>query len=283
MQNIPLRYLVWTQKRDYDRLVSTSPHLRILWRISYCSHRKTSGSSKIGDVIEKNRCLLSVSSPSIPLSRRHFVLWVHLCHGSCLWIPQRLCSAPFPSPSPMHLASLILPVAITSATSWKEIASIWESHSFVGQSSPARDNFQYHFGFSCILHTQEPCWTIQDSFWKKGESNWRQTFDYLCFQIPQTQGQHKSYSKFQANFIGIKEKSLPLTLLDSCKLVLVRSSLLPSTKLRRSAIRDNGVSSTSLRALAWERYLSHVRSARTVMPIPRTTPSPARAILVRAT
>jgi hypothetical protein len=58
-------------------------------------------------VIEKNRCLWSVSSPSIPHSHWHFVLWVHLCHGSCLWIPQRLCFAPFPSPSPMHLTSLI--------------------------------------------------------------------------------------------------------------------------------------------------------------------------------
>jgi len=82
MQSIPLRYLVWTQKRYYDRLVSTSPHLRILWKISPCSHRKTSGSLKIRDVIEKNRSLPSASSPSIPHSCWHFVLWVHLCHGS---------------------------------------------------------------------------------------------------------------------------------------------------------------------------------------------------------
>jgi hypothetical protein len=171
MESIPLRYLVWTQKRYYDKLVSTSPHLRILWKISPRSHRKTSGSSKIRDVIEKNRCLWSALSPSIPHSHWHFVLWVHLCHGSCLWIPQRLCFAPFPSPSQMHLTSLILLVAITSTTSWKETILLWESHSFVGQSLPPRDNFHYHFGFSCILHTQEPSWTIQDGFWKKGENN----------------------------------------------------------------------------------------------------------------
>ncbi len=35
---------------------------------NFLSLPKTSGSSKIGDVIAKNRCLPSESSPSIPLS-----------------------------------------------------------------------------------------------------------------------------------------------------------------------------------------------------------------------
>ncbi len=91
-------------------------HFIIMWKISPHSHRKTFGSLKIRDVIEKNMCLLFACSLSISHYCWRFVLWVHMCHGSCFWIPQRLWFAPFPSPSSMHLTSLIFLVAITSTT-----------------------------------------------------------------------------------------------------------------------------------------------------------------------
>jgi hypothetical protein len=59
----------------------------------------------------------------------------------------------------------------------------------------------------------------------------------------------------------------------------ITSFSVQSRKVRRSETPKTEVSPTSFRALECDRNFSHVRMAKNVIPNPRTTPSPAIAIL----
>ncbi len=92
----------------------------------------------------------------------------------------------------------------------------------------------------------------------------------------------QEHSKFvfqdDANNLRKQERWQSLTFSKTSVLTITSFSV-QSRKVRRSETPKTAVSPTSLRALECDRNFSHVRMAKNVIPNPRTTPSPAIAIL----
>jgi hypothetical protein len=99
------------------------------------------------------------------------VLWVHLCHGSCLWIPERLWFPPFPSPSPIHLTSLIFLVAWPPPHPERKLfcfKSLIHLLDRVYLLETTSNTILVFLAFSIL---KNPAKQFKDSFWEKGESN----------------------------------------------------------------------------------------------------------------